>query len=127
MTTVSMTINVDGIPLSDLAAVFAAIGAGNASVTVEPATADVGAAPANTKSPSKTKSKTKTKSAPEPSAEEAPSVDDIKAAILGLVKARGEDEGASAARAILKQFGAAKLSELKPADLPAVLDALKSA
>jgi hypothetical protein len=62
-------------------------------------------------------------SEPEQAAEVAVSVADLNAAIIGLAKSKGRE----AAVAVLTQFGAAKVPELKPSQYADVLAAVKAA
>jgi hypothetical protein len=60
---------------------------------------------------------------PEQAAEITVSVADLNAAIIGLAKSKGRE----AAVAVLTQFGAAKVPELKPSQYADVLVAVKAA
>lgn len=52
-----------------------------------------------------------------------PTADDAKKALLHLVREKGHPAGAE----VLKQFGAAKISDIKPEDFPAFIDATSRA
>ena len=56
-------------------------------------------------------------SAAEPETPSAPTRDDAKKAVLRVAKDKGHD----AAAALLKKFGATKISEVKDEDIPAII------
>jgi hypothetical protein len=101
---------------------------GNASIPADASEAPPAPAPKVDK-PKKAKPEPKVEPAPEPAPEpEAPPADKVTStqvaqALVALMKDKGRDAGV----AVLQQFGASKVPEIKAEDYPSVLAAIKAA